>query len=156
MRNKSKIKMVDVGRKKVTTREAVASGKIEMSARTLKFIKDGQVKKGNVLIMAQTAGIMAAKKTAEIIPLCHPLKIDSIDVNCQLDEKKSVINIEAKVKAEEKTGVEMEALTAVVAAALTIYDMCKSIERGITITDICLQRKSGGRSGKYERYNNSR
>ncbi len=109
----------------------------------LKSIKDGQVKKGNVLIMAQTAGIMAAKKTAEIIPLCHPLKIDSIDVNCQLDEKKSVINIEAKVKAEEKTGVEMEALTAVVAAALTIYDMCKSIERGITITDICLQRKSG-------------
>lgn len=156
MKNNSKIKMVDVGRKKVTTREAVASGKIEMSARTLKFIKDGQVKKGNVLIMAQTAGIMAAKKTAEIIPLCHPLKIDSIDVNCQLDEKKSVINIEAKVKAEEKTGVEMEALTAVVAAALTIYDMCKSIERGITITDICLQRKSGGRSGKYERYNNSR
>ena len=140
-------KMVDVGDKDVTSREAVARGHVSIQAETLRLIKVGLMKKGDVLTIAQLAGIMGAKKTSELIPLCHPLPLDRVDVDLELDETESRINITATAKTTARTGVEMEALTAVSVAALTLYDMCKSVDRGMRIEGIRLVKKSGGRSG---------
>jgi len=131
-------RMVDVG------------GKIIMQPSTLKMIKDRKITKGDVLGVAQVAGIMAAKKTSEIIPMCHPLLLTSININFKIDEEKNKVVIQSQVKTVGKTGVEMEPLTAVSVAALTIYDMCKAVDRGMTIQDIHLVEKSGGQSGHYQ------
>ena len=140
-------KMVDVGDKDVTSREAVARGHVSIQPETLRLIKEGLMKKGDVLIIAQLAGIMGAKKTSELIPLCHPLPLDRVDVDLELDEKEGRINITATAKTTARTGVEMEALTAVSVAALTLYDMCKSVDRGMRIEAVRLVKKSGGSSG---------
>lgn len=142
--------MVDVSGKKITAREALAKAKVKMAPETLKLVKKGGIKKGDVLAVAQVAGIMAAKKTHELIPMCHPLEITGVDINFAINDKKSIIEIEAAVRTMDRTGVEMEALSAVSVAALTIYDMCKAVERGIRITDVRLVRKSGGKSGTYK------
>jgi cyclic pyranopterin phosphate synthase len=144
-------KMVDVTDKSDTVREAVAQATVTMQKETLRRIIDRQIEKGDVLGVAQTAGIMAAKKTAELIPMCHPLNITSVEMEFLPHEAASQIEVRAQVKITGKTGVEMEALVAVSVASLTIYDMCKAIDRGITISDIKLLRKSGGKSGRYER-----
>ena len=144
-------KMVDVTDKSDTIREAVAQATVTMQKETLRRILDRQIEKGDVLGVAQTAGIMAAKKTAELIPMCHPLNITSVEMEFSPDETASRIEVRAQVKITGKTGVEMEALVAVSVACLTVYDMCKSIDRGITISDIKLLRKSGGKSGRYVR-----
>ena len=140
-------RMVDVGAKDVTGREAVARGYVSIQPETARLIREGLMKKGDVLTIAQIAGIMGAKKTAELIPLCHPLPLDKVDVDLELDETRSRINITATANTTARTGVEMEALTAVSVASLTLYDMCKAVDRGITIEGIRLVRKSGGRSG---------
>ena len=140
-------KMVDVGDKDVTSREAVARGHVSIQPETLRLINEGLMKKGDVLTIAQLAGIMGAKKTSELIPLCHPLPLDRVDVDLELDEKEGRINITAAAKTTARTGVEMEALTAVSVAALTLYDMCKSVDRGMRIEAVRLVKKSGGRSG---------
>ena len=140
-------KMVDVGDKDITSREAVARGHVSIQTETLRLIKEGLMKKGDVLTIAQLAGIMGAKKTSELIPLCHPLPLDRVDVDLELDEKEGRINITAAAKTTARTGVEMEALTAVSVAALTLYDMCKSVDRGMRIEAVRLVKKSGGRSG---------
>ena len=140
-------KMVDVGDKDVTSREAVARGHVSIQPETLRLIKEGLMKKGDVLTIAQLAGIMGAKKTSELIPLCHPLPLDRVDVDLELDEKEGRINITATAKTTARTGVEMEDLTAVSVAALTLYDMCKSVDRGMRIEAVRLVKKSGGRSG---------
>ncbi len=139
------IRMVDVSQKSLTEREAVAKGLVVMKTETLSMIKDGKMPKGDVLATAQIAGIMAAKQTSLIIPMCHPLMLDEVRVEFSLSQQS--VEITATVKCTGKTGVEMEALTAVTASALTIYDMCKMVERGITIENIRLIKKSGGRSG---------
>jgi cyclic pyranopterin phosphate synthase len=144
-------RMVDVAEKEVTVREAVAAGTVRMNPKVLRLIVAGQIPKGDVIAVARVAGIMAAKKTPELIPLCHPLSISSVSVECTPDEGRGIIAIEARVKVEGKTGVEMEALTAVSVAALTIYDMCKAADKGMVISDICLQQKTGGKSGTYVR-----
>jgi len=143
-------RMVDVGGKNDTLRIAIAEGEIIMQPSTLKMIKKKEIFKGDVLGVAQVAGIMAAKKTSEIIPMCHPLLLTSIDINFKIDEEKNKIIIQSQVKTVGKTGVEMEPLTAVSVAALTIYDMCKAVDRGMTIQDIHLVEKSGGQSGHYQ------
>lgn len=140
-------KMVDVTGKDDSRREATAAGRVRMKPDTLALIKKGGVAKGDVLAAARLAGIMAAKKTPQLIPLCHPLLLGEVSVELKLDEKDSAVEITAIVKSTGKTGVEMEALTAVAVAALTIYDMCKAVEWGIRIEDIRLVRKSGGKSG---------
>jgi cyclic pyranopterin phosphate synthase len=140
-------RMVDVGDKPVTQREAVARGHVSMQPETLRLIREGLTKKGDVLAIAQLAGIMGAKRTAELIPLCHPLPLDRVDVELELDEGHSRVNITATAKTSARTGVEMEALTAVSVAALTLYDMCKGVDRGMRIEAIRLARKQGGRSG---------
>ncbi len=140
-------KMVDVSAKPDTQREAVARGAVRMQAATLDLIKKGGVAKGDVLAVAQLAGIMAAKRTPDLIPLCHPLLIGDIKVEFSLDEAGCAVGITVTVKSIGKTGVEMEALTAVAVTALTIYDMCKAVDRGIIIEGIRLAKKSGGRSG---------
>ena len=140
-------KMVDVSGKPDTQREAVAKGRLRMKPSTLDLINKGGVAKGDVLAAAQLAGIMAAKQTPQMIPLCHPVLIGDIKVDFNLDEENSAVEITAVVKSLGKTGVEMEALTAVAVAALTIYDMCKAVDRGIRIENIRLVRKSGGKSG---------
>ena len=140
-------KMVDVGDKDVTRREAVARGHVSVQPETLRLIKEGLMKKGDVLTIAQLAGIMGAKKTSELIPLCHPLPLDRVDVELELNEAESRIEITATAKTTARTGVEMEALTAVSVAALTLYDMCKSVDRGMRIEAVRLVKKSGGRSG---------
>ncbi len=142
-------RMVDVGDKSVTERIAVARGAVEMKQETLRLIREGNMKKGDVLGTARVAGIMAAKRTWELIPLCHPLQIDKVSVDFRFDEERSRVEIEATVKCHGKTGVEMEALTAVGVAALTIYDMAKAVERTMRITDIRLVRKEGGKSGTF-------
>jgi len=147
---KGRARMVDVSEKGVTLREAVASGEISMKPETFALIMKKKMKKGDVLEVARLAGIMAAKRTYELIPLCHPLSLTSVEISFYPDAKKSRITIESRVKVQAKTGVEMEALVAVSVAALTIYDMCKSVERGIVISDIKLLRKSGGKSGIYQ------
>ncbi|MFA4836487.1 MAG: cyclic pyranopterin monophosphate synthase MoaC [Dehalococcoidia bacterium] len=141
------VHMVDVSAKDVTERVAIAKGRVIMKPSTLELIEQGQAAKGDVLAVAQTAGIMAAKKTSELIPLCHPLRITNIGLELRLDKVKSSVEITATVKAAEKTGVEMEALTAVAVSALTIYDMCKAVDRGMSIENIRLVQKSGGKSG---------
>lgn len=143
------VRMVDVTEKKVTQRTAIAAGRVLMEASTLERIKNEKVKKGNVLETARIAGIMAAKKTSDLIPMCHPLNISHAQVGFTFDEKANAIDIEASVSLEGKTGVEMEALTAVSAAALTLYDMCKSYDRAMQITDIRLKKKTGGKSGTF-------
>ena len=144
-------RMVDVGSKPPTQRTAVASGRVVMKAETLRRIMDKEIEKGDVLGVARVAGIMAAKRTGEVIPLCHPLNIDSVEIFFQPDRERSEVRIETRVKSTGKTGVEMEALVATAVSALTIYDMCKSIDRGMEISEIMLLRKSGGKSGTYVR-----
>ncbi len=144
-------RMVNVSGKEETVREAVAAGRVAMLPETLKLILDRKVSKGDVFGIARVAGIMAAKKTAELIPLCHQLNLTSADITFEPDEKMSCVNIVAVVRTTGKTGVEMEALTAVAAAGLTIYDMCKAVDRAMTITDIRLKKKAGGKSGTFER-----
>ncbi len=147
--DQGRIRMVDVGGKPVTDREAVARGTITMSAAARRLIESGEVKKGDPLQAARLAGIMAAKRTAELIPLCHPLPLTHVDV--ELTPRRGGYAIEARVRTASQTGVEMEALTAVSVAALTIYDMIKAVDREMVIGDICLVEKRGGKSGHYRR-----
>ena len=142
--------MVDVSDKADTERTATARGSVYMQPETLKKIMEGGVKKGDVLSVAQLAGIMGAKKTPELIPLCHPLALTSVKVNLITDPDRNAVDIEATCKLKGQTGVEMEALTACSVAALTVYDMCKAVDRGMRISDIRLTHKSGGKSGTYE------
>ncbi|MGE0211845.1 MAG: cyclic pyranopterin monophosphate synthase MoaC [Parvibaculaceae bacterium] len=142
-------RMVDVSEKAVTTRSATAAGSVRMKPDTLKAILEGTAKKGDVLATARIAGIMAAKRTHELIPLCHPLSISKVTVDFTPDEARSRIAVEATVKVEGKTGVEMEALTAVSIACLTLYDMCKAIDRGMRIEAVRVIEKTGGKSGDY-------
>ncbi len=144
-------RMVDVTDKKETVREAVAQATVTMQPETLRRIMDRTIEKGDVLGVAQTAGIMAAKKTSDLIPMCHPLNLTSVAMDFLPHEERSRITVRATVKITGKTGVEMEALVAVSIASLTIYDMCKAIDRGMTISDIQLVKKSGGKSGVYAR-----
>ena len=153
--NEGDVQMVGVTKKTETIREAKAQGIVKMDARTLKLIEEGQITKGNVLTTAKIAGIMAAKKTGDLIPLCHPLELTGIDLTFNIDHKKFLIVIEAVVRITGKTGVEMEALTAVSVAALTIYDMCKAVNKKIIIGDIMLLEKSGGKSGTFIRNKSS-
>ena len=148
---KGQVRMVDVTAKITTERTAVAGGMISMNSETYDLIENQKVKKGNVLETARIAGIMAAKKTAELIPMCHPLNITHIQVDFTPDAAAGCIGIEAAVRAIDQTGVEMEAITAVSVAALTIYDMCKSSDKEMTISKIQLLKKSGGKSGTYVR-----
>jgi cyclic pyranopterin phosphate synthase len=141
-------KMVDVSGKAETERIAIAKGLVKVQAATFKRIKEGGVEKGDVLAVAQLAGISAAKQTSHLIPLCHPIPIDEVKIDFTLDEKNSAVEITAAVKSTGRTGVEMEALTAVSIAALTIYDMVKSIDRGARLENIRLVKKSGGKSGE--------
>jgi cyclic pyranopterin phosphate synthase len=143
-------RMVDVGGKPDTVRQAVARGKVIMQPATFQIIKEGKAAKGDVLNVAQLAGISAAKKTPDLIPLCHTILIDSVKVEFSLDEANSAVEITGTVDSTGKTGVEMEALTATAVAALTIYDMCKAVDRGMRIENIRLVRKSGGKSGTIE------
>ena len=144
-----RIHMVDVTLKRETQRQAVAKGKIQMKPATLELIRKGELKKGDVLAVAKTAGIMAAKETHRLIPLCHPLQLTHIEVEFHLPKKGNYVEITASAKGVGKTGFEMEALVAVSVSALTIYDMCKAVDRSMTIGDIRLVRKSGGKSGLY-------
>jgi len=140
--------MVDVTAKRETAREAVATGAVRMKPATLALILSGGVPKGDVIAVAQVAGVMAAKRTCDLIPMCHPLLLTDVDVQIRPDERESALQITAAVRSTGKTGVEMEALTAVVVAALTIYDMCKAVERGMRIDGVRLLKKSGGKSGE--------
>jgi len=141
--------MIDVGGKRVSRRNARARGLVRLRLKTVARIRKGDLPKGDVLHTARVAGILAAKRTPEIVPLCHPIALTRVEVDVTLCD--GGVEIIASVSARERTGVEMEALTAVSAAALTVYDMCKSVDRGATITDVCLLEKSGGRSGRYVR-----
>ena len=147
--SKGRIRMVDVGDKPVTDREAIARGSISMSAKALKLVRAGKVKKGDPLQAARLAGIMAAKKTSELIPLCHPLTLSHVSVD--LTPTKTGYAIESRVRIAGQTGVEMEALTAVAVAALTLYDMVKAVDKSMVIGDIELVEKKGGKSGHYRR-----
>jgi cyclic pyranopterin phosphate synthase len=143
-------RMVDVSKKRETLREAVVRGSVFMDPKTFKSIMSGNIAKGDVLAVAKVAGIMAAKKTSEIIPMCHPLNLSHVEINLFPFEKESRIEIEAIVRIKAQTGVEMEGFVAVAAAGLTIYDMCKAIDRGMTLSNIHLVKKTGGKSGTYE------
>jgi len=145
-----KARMVDVSEKAETERVATAKGRIRMLPATMALVREGGVKKGDVLSVARLAGIMGAKRTPDLIPLCHPLALTSVKVDLALDENEPAIDITATCKLVGRTGVEMEALTAVSVAALTVYDMCKAVDRGMVIGDIRLVQKSGGKSGDYE------
>lgn len=142
--------MVDVGTKEVTERVATASGKVLMEEATLRLIQERGLKKGDVLSVAQLAGIMGAKRTPDLIPLCHPLSLSSVEVKLTTETDPPSVKISATCRLKGRTGVEMEALTAVSLAALTVYDMCKAVDRGMRITDIRLRHKSGGKSGNFE------
>ena len=142
-------RMVDVGDKDVTERVATAKASVVMLPATLALIRDKKAAKGDVLAVAQLAGIMAAKKTSDLIPLCHPLALSSVQVTLSLDEKRNAVDISATCKLRGRTGVEMEALTAVAVAALTVYDMCKAVDRGMVIEQVKLLHKSGGKSGTF-------
>jgi cyclic pyranopterin phosphate synthase len=146
---KGRAKMVDVSKKKETVREAVVRGSVFMNPNTFRSILTGRIAKGDVFAVAKVAGIMAAKKTSEIIPMCHPLNLSHVEVNFYPFEKESRIDIEAKVRIKAQTGVEMEGFVAVATAGLTIYDMCKAIDRGMVLSDIHLVKKKGGKSGAY-------
>ena len=143
--------MVDVGAKNITTREAVAEGRILMQPATLRLILEGGHKKGDVLAVARVAAIMAAKRTAELIPLCHPIALTAVEVDLSAEEQPAAVHCRATVRTAGQTGVEMEALTAAQIALLTIYDMCKALDRGMTITDVRLLSKRGGKSGEWKR-----
>ncbi|MCF0228560.1 MAG: cyclic pyranopterin monophosphate synthase MoaC [Parasporobacterium sp.] len=149
--DQGRAKMVDVGDKDVTHRTAVAAGKVIVNRKTMELIKSGGMKKGDVLTVAQIAGIMGAKKTPEIIAMCHPIPLQGINIELSLDENNCRVLIRATVSCEGRTGVEMEALTAVSAAALNVYDMCKAVQKDIVITDICLLEKTGGVHGDFRR-----
>jgi cyclic pyranopterin monophosphate synthase len=144
-------RMVDVGAKDETHRVAVASGEVRMQPETVQLIEEGRAGKGDVLAVAEIAGIMAAKKTAELVPLCHPLPLTSVKLTLNTDRESNRVRIEATVETRGKTGVEMEALTAVSVAALTVYDMVKAVDRGMVIGEVRLEHKSGGRSGTWNR-----
>jgi len=144
-----RVKMVDTSTKPITTRKATASARVVMTKETVAAIRENRTPKGDPLETARLAGIMAAKRTADLIPLCHPLPLTQIDVKAQLDE--DGVYLESEVSTNAQTGVEMEALTAVSIAALTVYDMCKAVEKGITITNVRLESKTGGKSGDYAR-----
>ncbi len=145
------VRMVDVGGKDVTRRSARARCKVLMDPSTLKAVSENRIKKGNVLTAAKIAGIMAAKKVGELIPLCHPLPVDYISIDFSQEDEKGVLEISSEVAVSARTGVEMEALQAVTQAALTVYDMCKSVDRGMVIADIRLMEKRGGKSGLWKR-----
>jgi cyclic pyranopterin monophosphate synthase len=147
MSSSSNIRMADVGGKPVTSRVAVARGKISMGPKTLNLLEKGKLPKGDVLSTARVAGIMAAKETYRLMPLCHPLLIENVAVEFSLDKKSSAVEITATVKGSGKTGFEMEALTAVVVSGLTIYDMCKTVDQTMRLENIRLVKKSGGKSG---------
>ena len=149
--DEGKAKMVDVGEKPASHRTAVAAANVKVSKETFRLIRNGGMKKGDVLTVAQIAGIMGAKKTPDLIPMCHPVLIHGVDLSFQLNEEELAVEIRASVACDGKTGVEMEALTAVSVAALTVYDMCKAVQKDITITDIRLLEKSGGVHGDYHR-----
>ena len=143
--------MVDVGRKPVTARSAVARGRVFMHRETLELLGEGRAPKGDVLTTAHVAGVLAAKRTAEIIPLAHPLALDAVDLAFSLDAESSSVGIEARVRSRGRTGVEMEALTAVTVAALTLYDMLKAVDRGMVMGEFAVWEKRGGRSGVFRR-----
>ena len=143
--------MVDVGEKPISHRVAVAGGRIRMQTETLQLIQSGGHKKGDVLGIARIAGIMAAKKTADLVPLCHPLSLTSVEMEFEIEQAPAAIYCTATVETRGQTGVEMEALTAVQIALLTIYDMCKAVDRGMTLQDIGLLKKAGGKSGTWKR-----
>ncbi|HET9478069.1 MAG TPA: cyclic pyranopterin monophosphate synthase MoaC [Pyrinomonadaceae bacterium] len=145
--DEGRVRMVDTSDKETSSRRAVASARVLMRPETVTALREHRTPKGDPLEAARLAGIMAAKRTAELIPLCHPLPLTHIDVRAELDE--TGVSLEAEVATRAQTGVEMEALTAVSVAALTVYDMCKALEKGMTITDVRLQRKTGGKSGDY-------
>ena len=145
------VHMVDVGGKESTRRRAVAEGRIIMQPETLKRIEAGDHKKGDVLSVARVAGIMAAKKTAELVPLCHPIVLTRVEIDLRVDHPGSCVHCTVTTETTERTGVEMEALTAVQASLLTVYDMCKSVDRGMEMGDIRLLHKSGGKSGEWNR-----
>jgi len=147
--NEGRVRMVDTGSKEITVRRAVASARVLMSGATVSALREHRTPKGDPLEAARLAGIMAAKRTSELIPLCHPLPLTHIDVRATLED--SGVALEAEVSTNAQTGVEMEALTAVSVAALTVYDMCKALEKGMTITDVRLESKTGGKSGDYDR-----
>jgi len=147
--DQGRVRMVDTTAKQISARRAVASARVLMSPETVKALAEHRTPKGDPLQAARLAGIMAAKKTADLIPLCHPLPLTNIDVQATVES--DGVSLQAEVSTNAQTGVEMEALTAVSVAALTIYDMCKALEKGMTITDVRLETKSGGKSGDYER-----
>jgi cyclic pyranopterin monophosphate synthase len=150
-RRMGEIRMIDVGDKPTTRRRAVARGRVALPGHVRERIAAGTLPKGDVLAAARLAGIMAAKRTPELIPLCHPLRLTGIDVRFTLDRARSAVHVETAVRTVDKTGVEMEALTAAAGAGLAIYDMVKAIDRGMRLTDLCLLEKSGGRSGHWVR-----
>ena len=144
-------RMVDVGDKSVTARRAVASGRILMQADTLRLIREGNHKKGDVLGVARTAGIMATKRTADLIPMCHPLSLTHVEISFELDDENNAVNCSVTAETRGQTGVEMEALTGLQITLLTIYDMCKAVDRGMVMSDVRLEEKSGGKSGDWSR-----
>lgn len=148
---KGEVRMVDVGEKKITKREAKAHAAVKLNPDTMALVREGKIPKGEVLTCAKIAGILAAKNTHQMIPMCHPLPINWVDLKFTLNDAKSRIEIESEVRVEAKTGAEMEALAAAAVAALTIYDMCKGIDKEMEISEIYLEKKSGGRSGTYKR-----
>jgi len=149
--DQGRARMVDVGEKQTSKRVAVAQGRVLVNQETFSLIRSGGMKKGDVLTVAQIAGIMGAKKTPDLIPMCHPILMDGIDLELTLDEQRCSVEIRATVSCAGKTGVEMEALTAVSAAALTVYDMCKAVQKDMVISDIRLMSKTGGVHGDYRR-----
>ena len=149
--DQGRAKMVDVGEKPVTARTAVAAGRVLVNGETFALIRSGGMKKGDVLTVAQVAGIMGAKRTPELIPMCHPVPVSGIDLRLWLDEQRQSVEIRAEVSCDGRTGVEMEALTAVSAAALTVYDMCKAVQKDMVIADIRLLSKTGGVHGEFLR-----
>lgn len=153
--DEGKARMVDVSEKPLTKREAIAVGSVYMKPETIKLIKDRLISKGDVLGVARVAGIMAAKKTSELIPMCHPLNITSVNIDFDIDDEKNKVDIKATVRIVGQTGVEMEALTATSATALTIYDMCKAVDKEMVISDIMLMEKRGGKSGEFRRSTHS-
>ena len=149
--NSGNATMIDVRNKETSHRVAIATGRILMKPETCRLIKDSAIKKGDVIASARIAGIMASKKTAELIPLCHPLNITKIEIDFELEEVKGTLTVKACVETEGKTGVEIEALNAVQVSLLTVYDMCKAVDRGMTIENVGLFKKSGGNSGDWQR-----
>ena len=149
--DQGRAKMVDVGEKPPTRRTATAAARVLVNADTFALIRSGGMKKGDVLTVAQVAGVMGAKRTPELIPMCHPILMDGIDLSLRLDEQRCSVEIQATVSCDGRTGVEMEALTAASTAALTVYDMCKAVQKDMVITDIRLIRKTGGVHGDFER-----